>query len=744
MAAGVHALLLMAHAEDAQLQMGGSSANAFLQVLGAEKQEWRFQTSDDLLLWRDAPELGAVYSSATNIRLAGLFDTNVSQRFYRAIQTEGLYDITLLRTISLTFTQSNWQTRLTSGRNTGSNTVCTLVLDNGIAIEGVGARYRGNSSFGGMGGASLKKSINLEIDHTDPEARLMGYKTLNLNNAYMDETLMREPLYFNAMRRYAICPHSSFVKLYINGQYWGVYCDTQQEDGDLIDEYLPSNDGDRFRAPNMPGLGGRGALPGRPGGGGSGVSALSYLGTNLASYKSNYELKSNNSTSAWERLMRATEVLNNTPTNQLRNKVEEVLAVDSWLWFLALENIFTDEDGYYSKGADYGFYYEPESGRFHPVEHDGNESLATGDVSVSPVQGATSTDRPVLRRLLSIPELRQRYLAHLRTALEQTLHPALMTPVIQQYSALTIEAIRADTKKGFTLNAYTNDLRGLLNFVTNRYKFLTNHAELRPLPPEILSVSHPTPAAHEIPFITAEVRPQGTNGISSVWLYHRGKSHGRFAAVQMFDDGQHGDGAARDSLFGARTTPYPAATKVRYYIEARSANAAQAASFAPAQAERITFNYRVALFAATNSAVVINELMASNKKSLADPQGEYDDWIELRNLTDQEVDLSGCYLTDDPANPRKWPFPPGTLLPAYSYLLVWADEDQSAPDGLHASFKLDAQGEQLLFIDTDVNLNAVLDMVSFGPQRADLSYGRRPDQAECFGVMNPTPGTGNP
>jgi hypothetical protein len=53
----------------------------------------------------------------------------------------------VLRTITLTFTNSNWATLLTSGRTTGSNTPCTFVLDNDVSVTNVGARYKGNSSF---------------------------------------------------------------------------------------------------------------------------------------------------------------------------------------------------------------------------------------------------------------------------------------------------------------------------------------------------------------------------------------------------------------------------------------------------------------------------------------------------------------------------------------------------------------------------------------------------------------------
>jgi len=564
----------------------------------------------------------------------------------------------------------------------------------------------------------------------------MGYSTLNLNNAFQDETIMRESLYFNVMRRYAVCPKGCLIKLNINGAYWGVYSCAQQQNGDLIREYFPSNDGDRWRAPNMAG--------GGPGGGGN--AAFAYLGnTNQSTYQSLYELKSDSNTNAWRRLINAIYVFNTTPTNQLRDKAEEVIAVDRWLWFLALENIFADDDSYWNKGADYMLYYEPESGRIHPVEHDGNEAFVVGDTQLSPVQGATGTTRPVLSRLLGIAELRQRYLAHMRVALEESFHPAVITPLINQFVAVSAVAINADTKKGFTMTSYTNDVVALKTFITNRYKFLTNHAELKPLPPFITAVYAPTPAptADQVPYVTADVRANGANGINSVWLYYRNRSYGRFTAVQMFDDGAHADGLAGDGLFGVATTNFSAGTKVRYYVEARSANAAKAASFSPPRAEQETYSYRVGLTIAPDTPVVINELMASNSSAFADPQGDFDDWIELYNLTDQELDLTGCYLSDEPGNPRKWMFPNGTKIPADGYLLVWTDEDGTDTPGLHASFKLSASGEQVFLIAPDANYNAVLDSVAFGPQETDRSYGRRPDDVETWDILSPTPGQPN-
>ena len=39
--------------------------------------------------------------------------------------------------------------------------------------------------------------------------------------------------------------------------------------------------------------------------------------------------------------------------------------------------------------------------------------------------------------------------------------------------------------------------------------------------------------------------------------------------------------------------------------------------------------------------VVLNELMADNDSTVPDPQGDFDDWLELANIGETDVDLSG-------------------------------------------------------------------------------------------------------
>ena len=43
----------------------------------------------------------------------------------------------------------------------------------------------------------------------------------------------------------------------------------------------------------------------------------------------------------------------------------------------------------------------------------------------------------------------------------------------------------------------------------------------------------------------------------------------------------------------------------------------------------------------------INEFLAANDTVNQDPQGDYDDWIEIYNSGNSQIDMSGMYLTDD-------------------------------------------------------------------------------------------------
>ena len=123
--------------------------------------------------------------------------------------------------------------------------------------------------------------------------------------------------------------------------------------------------------------------------------------------------------------------------------------------------------------------------------------------------------------------------------------------------------------------------------------------------------------------------------------------------------------------------------------------------------------------------------MAANFTSVRDPQGEFDDWIEIHNRGNERRDLSGMYLSDSSTDIRKWQFPAGTTIGPGGFVIIWADEDDPTNGELHANFKLSKDGETIYLTDRN---NAVIDHLKFRKQHRNVAYGRYPD-----GDPNPQP-----
>ena len=162
-------------------------------------------------------------------------------------------------------------------------------------------------------------------------------------------------------------------------------------------------------------------------------------------------------------------------------------------------------------------------------------------------------------------------------------------------------------------------------------------------------------------------------------------------------------------------------------------------------------------------AILVNEIVASQSDLLTDPSeapclpndlcpvGNPDccrrdeDFAEMINTSAQEVDLSGCYVSDSFFDPRRWRFPAGSVIPAGARFIVWLDNDGSRcpdpdrvdkpcfwecpdpnlasrlldPPQFHTSFGIDADGDQLFIYDSEENNFGLLHGFDFG-QPADV------------------------
>ncbi|MCZ6793074.1 MAG: lamin tail domain-containing protein [Planctomycetota bacterium] len=134
------------------------------------------------------------------------------------------------------------------------------------------------------------------------------------------------------------------------------------------------------------------------------------------------------------------------------------------------------------------------------------------------------------------------------------------------------------------------------------------------------------------------------------------------------------------------------------------------------------------LLALTGSSSVsaeplISEFLARNRSTLDDEDGDSSDWLEIHNPDAFRVELGGWYLTDDPADLRKWEFPAVALEPG-GFLVVFASgKDRRRLAGeLHTNFQLSSIGEYLALVRPDATV--AHEYAPFFPeQKADISYG---------------------
>jgi hypothetical protein len=143
----------------------------------------------------------------------------------------------------------------------------------------------------------------------------------------------------------------------------------------------------------------------------------------------------------------------------------------------------------------------------------------------------------------------------------------------------------------------------------------------------------------------------------------------------------------------------------------------------------------------------INEFMASNASTLRDEFGVFDDWIEIYNNGSQPVDIGGMYVTDILTNPTQWKIPTTnpdlTTIPPQGFILLWADKE-TAQGPLHVDIKLSGSGEQIGLAMLDGATPVYIDSLTFGAQVNDISFGRFPDGSSVFRTFSAaTPGSKN-
>jgi len=621
---------------------------------------------------------------------------------------QDVFDIGV-RQIEIFFNEPNWDDSLDIfyANNNGQRLIADSILIDGLKDENVGVKYKGNSSYNIN---NSKNPMNIKLDYINNGQSIDGYNVIKLSNGFRDPSFIREVLTYEMARNYMPSPKATYANVYVDGVLIGLYTCVQSIDDDFTNEHFYERKGPFFKAENtgitVPGCFGQ-------------LGILEYYqDTNC--YKRAYEMQSSND---WGKLGNFLDTLNNYFT-----EIESVFDIDRALWMMAFENLTVCLDGPINSIPHNFYLFKDNNGRFSPILWDMN--MAFGSFTNGLVQPVTNTDLQELdifhnintlnnrltNSLFSSDRYKRMYVAHMRTILnEQFLNNDYILRANQLQQIIDTD-VSVDPNTFYSYSEFTNNITasvgvnpiiGLSELMSSRIQYLQSLPEFNSSYPTIIPLNTTSVAPHTTVNITAEI-----SNSNYAYLGYRFKFADKFQKIQLFDDGQNGDGAAGDGVFGA--TIDVDARDIQYYFYAENNDAG---IFSPERAEKEFHQLPVV------SGLVINEIMAGNSFSVPDQDGEYDDWVELYNGNNFSLNLNGYYLSDNENDLTRWTFPNVSIQPN-DYLIIWCDTAGVSQTGIHTTYRLSADQEEV-YLTSPTGI--VLDAVHYVNMPSDLGYARVPN-----------------
>ena len=358
-------------------------------------------------------------------------------------QTAGqqLWSQAVVHDVYLQFHQLSYLDTLSTNYTADVYTVCDLTID-GQVLSNSGAKYKGNSSYNNPG---PKKSFKLDLNEFVAGQEYDGIKKFNLNNGFKDPSFLREKLMLDFLVAHGIAaPRCSYARVYVNGNYWGLYTLVEEVNNDFCDRWFGSSSGNRFK--------------GDPSG------DLRWYGSSPNLYYNRYELDNNETANDWSDLIRLIDKINNSGTS-FHDSLAEVL--NTWPFFRhwAADNLFANLDSYIGSGHNYFIYHESVSDRFEWVHWDVNEAFGNFQQQLSLAQIkslswdyiSNATGRPLCQRVLGDPGYRSDYIQAL-CLLSEDFSNNYFDPIIDSIVPIIRPFVYADSMKTFSNQQFEDNV----------------------------------------------------------------------------------------------------------------------------------------------------------------------------------------------------------------------------------------------------------------------------------------------
>ena len=515
----------------------------------------------------------------------------------------GFFDEDSLRSIYLDFYNPNYHSYLVNAwyYNPDERIPAKLTL-NGTVYDSVGVRYKGNSTFClPNDDFNPKVPYNIDFNYFIDTQKVLGYKKMKLANAWMDPTFLKQIVSSNIYRSYLPSGESNLVKLYVQGNYLGLYINDESINKQFVKKHFDEKSGPLFKCDNIDRfcdtVNAPSAYP----------PSLIYLGEDSSLYYNSYDMKSDN---GWGDLVNFITTLNNN-----FSQIDSVLNVDRTLWAFAVNQVLLNLDCYNTYYIHNYYLYQTKDGLFQMIPWDLDNTFSgaimgfdyfnqSNIYEYDPYHYGSPGDRPLAEKLLNDPFYRKQYTAHMRTIINESLDTAVIRSKINQLQSLAHNAADSDQWKVFSMSEYYSNVEsaiwtgwgfgGIMSTIDARKQYLLSHPEISQVPPLISNISVNNNLVEANVFNSSSVDLMITSS----------KYNSKFQSFAMNDDGVNGDLTPNDGIYSIQI-PFVGNTNVKFYIRAENNDGMM---FSPERAEYEFYEY------STISGLLDSQI--SNKRTL--------------------------------------------------------------------------------------------------------------------------------
>jgi spore coat protein CotH len=343
--------------------------------------------------------------------------------------------------------------------------VTSTIAFEGDTWENVGIRFKGNSSLKSVASTDINKfSFKLDFDQFEDEypeienQRFYGFKQLNLNNNFGDQSLLHEKVAADLFRDFGLASaETSFCAVYVDygegSQYFGLYTIVEEVDDTVLDEQFDDGGGNLYKPEDKA----------------STFEEGSYNESEMKK-KTNEDEEDYSDVKALYTIINSD--LKTSDVEAWKDSLEEVFNVDVFLKWLAVNTVIQNWDTYGTSTHNYYLYNDPNTGLLNWIPWDNNEALSEGKRGGTLSLGLTevSDKWPLISYIIDIPEYKEAYESYLAQFVDEVFTEEAMTETFDKLYEL-IKPYAYAEEKGYS---FINSDQDFDNAVANLYEHVIN------------------------------------------------------------------------------------------------------------------------------------------------------------------------------------------------------------------------------------------------------------------------------